>query len=69
MGETGEDGLQPHEDQEPFRLRRELECHSQHGATRTAVLPVRRDRAQPAISLDMRSCQMRVYADGSHAFS
>lgn len=31
MGETGEDGLQLHEDQEPYRPRREMECHSQHG--------------------------------------
>ena len=63
MGETGEDGLQLHEDQEPYRLRREMECHSQHGAMRTAVLPVRRDRAHPAISLDKWSCQMRAYAE------
>jgi hypothetical protein len=63
MGETGEDGLQLHEDQEPYRPRREMECHWQHGAMRTAVLPVRRDRAQPAISLGKRSCQVRVYAE------
>jgi len=67
MGETGEHGLQLQEDQEPYRPRREMECHSQHGAKRTAVLPVRRDRAQPAISLDKRSCQASgqasVYAE------
>ena len=63
MGETGEDGLRLHEDQEPYRLRREMECHSQHGAMRIAVVPIRRDRAQPAISLDKRSCQVRVYAE------
>ena len=63
MGETGEDGLQLHEDQEPYRPLREMECHSQHGARRTAALPVRRDRAQPAISLDKRSCQVRAYAE------
>jgi hypothetical protein len=63
MGETGEDGLHLREDQEPYRLRREMECHSQHGAMRTAVLPILRDRAQPAISLDKRSCQVRVYAE------
>ena len=39
MGETGEDGLQLHEDQEPYRPRREMECHSQHGARRTAACP------------------------------
>jgi len=39
MGETGEDGLRLHEDQEPYRLRREMERHSQHGAMRTAVCP------------------------------
>jgi len=63
MGETGEDGLKLSEDQEHYRLRREMECHSQHGAMRIAVLPIRRDRAQPAISLDKRSCQVRVYAE------
>ena len=63
MGESGENGLQLHEDQEPYRPRREMECHSQHGAIGTAVLPVRRDRAQPAISLDKRSCQVRAYAE------
>jgi hypothetical protein len=62
MGETGEDGVRLHEDQEPYRLRREMERHSQHGAMRTAVLPVRRGRAQPAISLDRRTCEVRVYA-------
>jgi len=69
MGETGEDGLQQHEDQEPYRLRREMECHSQHGAMRTAVLPMRRDRAQPGISLDKASCLVRYTQNGSHAFS
>jgi hypothetical protein len=63
MGETGEDGLQLREDQEPYRLRREMECHSQHGAMRIAVLPIRRDRGQPAISLGTRSCQVRAYAE------
>ena len=63
MGETGEDGLQLHEDQEPYRPRREIECRPQHEARRTAILLVRRDRAQPAISLDMRSCQVRSYAE------
>jgi hypothetical protein len=63
MGETAEDGLHLHEDQEPYRLRREMDCHSHHGAVRTAVLPVRRDRAQPAISLDKKSFQVRVYAE------
>jgi len=28
MGETGEDGLRLHENQEPYRLRREMERHS-----------------------------------------
>ena len=63
MGETGEDGLRLHEDQGPYRFRRGMECHSQHGAMKTAVLPARRDRAHPAISLDKWSCQMRVYAE------
>jgi hypothetical protein len=40
-----------------------MECHSQHGARRTAVLPVRRDRALSAISLDKRSCHVRAYAE------
>lgn len=31
MVETGEDGLRLHEDQEPYRLRREMERHPQHG--------------------------------------
>ena len=39
MGETGEDGLQLHEDQEPYRPRREIECHPQHEARRTAICP------------------------------
>ena len=58
MGEIGEDGLRLHEDQEPYRLLREMERHPQHEGDNDRGFA----RTSGARPIDRRTCQVRVCA-------